>query len=167
MPTIHAGALPAQALLQVYACQGAFTDCYFIDVPQAVSHADYVAAFYCSAVFKAERGLLGWLTRRPASDADAARLARGESSRFSLWEVEARAPAQLLLRDFTGATRSWLMTAASEGGTRLYFGSAVVPRRRDANGQPRFGLGFHAFGGFHRWYSRALLKGAVRGLRAG
>ena len=69
MPTIHAGALPAQALLQTYACQGAFTDCYFIDVPQAVSHADYVTAFYCSAVFRAERGLLGWLTRRPASNA--------------------------------------------------------------------------------------------------
>jgi hypothetical protein len=71
----------------------------------------------------------------------------------------------LLLADFTGATRSWLMSeVVPAGGTRLWFGSAVVPRRHGPGGQPQFGAGFHALLGFHRAYSRALLAAAGRRL---
>ncbi|HWJ93686.1 MAG TPA: hypothetical protein VNT33_03120 [Telluria sp.] len=164
MNEIQTGALPEHAFLRKYAQEGAFTDCYFVDLPGEVSQQDYVAAFYRSRVFRAERVLLGLLARRPASDADAERLGRGDTSRFSIWDVEARAADQLLMREFTGATRSWLMseTMAGTAGpvTRLYFGSAVVPRRASPTGEPKFGFAFHALTGFHRSYSRALLGSA-------
>lgn len=169
MSEIHAGDLPDHALLRKYAQEGAFTDCYYVDVPGHVSHRDYVTAFYCSRVFRAERVLLGLLARRPATDADAERLGKGEASRFSIWDVEAREAGQVLMREFTGATRSWLMTddRSSPAGpvTRLYFGSAVVPRRTSVSGTPQFGLAFHALGGFHRSYSRALLGSARAALQ--
>lgn len=165
MNEIQAGALPERAFLRKYAQEkGAFTDCYFVDLPGEVSQQDYISAFYRSRVFRAERVLLGLLARRPASDADAERLGRGDTSRFSVWDVEARAADQLLLREFTGATRSWLMseTLASASGpvTRLYFGSAAIPCRASASGEPKFGRVFHALMGFHRSYSRALLGSA-------
>lgn len=161
---IHTGPLPERALLRNYALDGAFTDCYYVDVPGEVSHGDYVAAFYCSRVFRPERGLLGLVMRRPASDADALKLGKGEANRFSIWDVEAREPGQILLRETTGRTRSWLMSEALPSGgapmTRLYFGSAVVPRRVSPAGEPTFGFGFYALMGFHQRYSRALLGSA-------
>jgi hypothetical protein len=68
----------------------------------------------------------------------------------------------LLLCDFLGNTRSWLMIEPHhEGGmTRLYFGSAVVPNTSRRTGQRRLGLRFRALLGFHRRYSRALLTAA-------
>ena len=45
--------------------------------------------------------------------------------------------------------------------TRLYFGSAVVPELDAKTGQSSYGFGFHALLGFHRLYSRALLRSAV------
>jgi hypothetical protein len=49
--------------------------------------------------------------------------------------------------------------------TRLYFGSAVVPERNAKTGRVSFGFGFHALLGFHRLYSRALLRSAVSRLK--
>jgi hypothetical protein len=49
----------------------------------------------------------------------------GELAKFSAWRVEASAPNQLLLCDFMGRTRSWLMSAnlgdggAAQARTRL------------------------------------------------
>jgi hypothetical protein len=76
--------------------------------------------------------------------------------------VEASAPNQLLLCDFLGNTRSWLMVEPRQDGgvTRLYFGSAVVARARDPAGKHRLKLRFRALLGFHRRYSRALLSAA-------
>lgn len=168
MNEIHTGDLPDHAFLRKYAQEGAYTDCYYVDLAGHVSHDDYVTAFYCSRVFRAERALLGLLVRRPASDADAARLGKGETGRFSAWDVEARDASQLLMREFTGATRSWLMSErlSSPAGpvTRLYFGSAAIARRRYPSGEPRFSRAFHALMGFHQSYSRALLKSACSAL---
>ena len=54
-------------------------------------------------------------------------------------------------------------------GTRLYFGSAVVPRRSARAGKPSLGPLFSALLGFHKLYSRILLRAArsrlVRGRR--
>ena len=50
--------------------------------------------------------------------------------------------------------------------TRLYFGSAVVPRQRIGAGQPAMGSLFHALLGFHRLYSRLLLRAASKRVRA-
>ncbi|WP_374437720.1 hypothetical protein [Inhella sp.] len=139
---------------------GAFADAYALPIPRAVSLADYVAAFYATPLFKLERGLIGLLLRRPARDADAAALGRGECRQFSAWQVLDRNGQELLLQDQSGRTRSWLRVEPVAGGTRLVFGSAVLPRTGGG-----FGWGFRALLGFHEWYSRALLRAAAKHLQ--
>jgi len=145
--------LPAGALLQRYRDQGAYTDCFAIDVPGQVAHAAYVEAFYTTAVFKLERLLLALFVARPSRDAEARELAGGQRQQFAAWSVEGRAPGQLLMCDYAGSTRSWLMAVPAGQGTRLYFGSAVVRSRQ--------GGVFRALLGFHKLYSRILLRAAV------
>jgi hypothetical protein len=172
--------LPADALLRRYREQGAYTDCFAIDVPGQVSHAQFVEAFYTTAVFKLERLLLALFVSRPSNDAQAGELAGGQREQFAAWSVEARAPGQLLMCDFAGSTRSWLMAVPVSGldpadgahaangagngldpgrgpATHLYFGSAVVRSRQ--------GGAFHALLGFHKLYSRILLRAAASRLR--
>ena len=153
--------LPPGALLRRYQDSGAYADCYTVEVPRRVSHAEYVEAFYTTFVFKAERVLLSWLVSKPSTDMQAARLARGEVDSFAAWTVEARAAEQLLMADYLGRTKSWLMIAPSgDAATRLYFGSAVVPVH-DESGQPRMGRSYSALLGFHKLYSRVLLQAAA------
>ena len=145
--------LPDQALLREYVDQGAYTDCFATDVPGAITHRQYVAAFYTTPLFKLERAILRLAVSRPSTDAQAAALAAGTLDRFAAWDVEKRAQNQLLLCDLYGSTRSWLMTEGLGDGTRRYFGSAVVKKAR---GRPAF----RALLGFHQLYSRALLLSA-------
>lgn len=146
-------------MLRRYVDAGAYTDCYAADVATRVSFGDYVEAFYVGAAFRPERLVLG-LIGKSSNDADARRVAHGEAETFAAWSVEARAADQLLLCDFQNRTRSWLMVAAREGGgTRLYFGSAVVPVGVGSSAG-RLGFPFNALLGFHQLYSRVLLGGA-------
>jgi len=154
--------MPEHALLARYSGNGGYTDCYVTELPGSYSHAEFVAAFYTTWLFKLERAILRWFVRRPSTDSEVQQLARGQRESFAAWTVEARAPNQLLLRDFLGNTRSWLMIESrSDGGaTRLYFGSAVVPRVDSRTGEKKLGTSFRALLGFHRRYSRALLAAA-------
>jgi hypothetical protein len=145
--------LPAGALLENYRRGGGYVDCFAAEVPRAVSLPQLIEAFYNSRAFRPERWLLGALLGKRASNADVARLAKGEVERFSAWNVEARQNDQILLCDYQGRTRSWLMVMPMPGGTRIHFGSAVVKP-----GDPVFKVLL----GFHRLYSRILLRGAVR-----
>lgn len=169
MPTVHSASVPACALSVSYQATGAFTDCYYIDVPMDVSLADLIGAFYTTPLFKLERAILAMVCRKPATDEHAVQLAEGRLTSFSIWTVETRQAQQILLREFTGSTRSWLMVEPAEHhqGTRLYFGSVVVPRKKDNHGEPVFGVLFHLLGGFHRVYSRGLLSFAARSLLKG
>ncbi len=172
MSAIQTGELPQDALLDKYRQQGDYTDCYFTDVLRNISQAEYVAAFYTTWLFRIERMILSLLVSKPSTDLQAKQLAAGESDNFAAWSVEGRAPNQLLMCDFQGRTRSWLMSVAGEDGnpssTRLYFGSAVVADVDAVSGRRSFGFAFHALMGFHRLYSRALLNVArARLLRAG
>ena len=152
--------LPPDALLRNYREAGAYTDCYATEIAARVSHAEYVEAFYTTWVFKLERLLLKWLVAKPSSDDEARRLSRGELDAFAAWTVEGRAPDQLLLADFMGRTKSWLMVAPLDATrTQLYFGSAVVPVA-GKTGRPRLGFSFGAMLGFHKLYSRVLLAAA-------
>ena len=164
MTSIQTGELPQTALLNKYKRQGAYTDCYFIDVPRAVSQAEYVEAFYTTGVFRIERTILALFASKPSTDLQVKQLANGETKDFAAWSVEDRAPNQLLLCDFLGRTRSWLMSVVDESGdsskTRLYFGSAVVPNVDPVSGRVSLGFGFHALMGFHRLYSRILMQSA-------
>jgi hypothetical protein len=164
MPAIQPCELPQGALLRKYLLGGAYADCYMTELAGPVSHAAFVAAFYTTAVFKVERRLLAWFVSRPSTDAQALQLAAGTLDNFAAWKVEGRSVDQLLLSDIAGRTRSWLMVANIDArgsqGTRLYFGSAVVPARRAGAEAPDLGLTFRALLGFHRLYSRVLLRAA-------
>ena len=165
MPSIHACALPDVALLARYRDAGAFTDCYVTNTAGTISHAEYVEAFYTTALLNVERALLRWFISRPSTDAEARELAAGERDSFAVWRVEARSIDQLLLSDLRAQTRSWLMVApaadASNPGTRLYFGSAVVPIVDRKSGKSTMSSAFRALIGFHTLYSRALLRAAA------
>lgn len=160
--------LPEQALLHKYLRSGAYTDCYVTDVTGEHSHARYVEAFYTTLVFKLERLLLKWLVARPSTDSQARELAAGRLESFAAWIVEDRNPDQILMCDFRGRTRSWLMCetagTADSPMTRLYFGSAVVPVNSASSGEAKMGLVFGTLLGFHRLYSRILLRAAAAAL---
>jgi hypothetical protein len=173
MPSAQPCEVPPNSLLRTYKNGAGFADCYVAELPGAVTQQSFIEAFYTSPLFKVERTLLQYLASRPATDADAKQLAGGMATKFSAWRVEAQSPSELLLADFTGRTRSWLMAAPVEVSgqpprTRLYFGSAVVPlsrqagRAANAGGKPRMGWMFHALLRFHRLYSRLLLGAACR-----
>ena len=161
MSAVAPCALPADALLQRYREAGAYTDCYGGVVAADIAHAQYVEAFYTTWIFRLERWVLAVFVARPSTDAQARALAAGEVDTFAAWTVEARAPDQLLLCDYRGRTRSWLMTAPDAGGTRLYFGSAVVPEVNERTGRKALGWVFAGLLGFHKLYSRVLLRAAI------
>ena len=168
MTSIQTCALPADALLRRYLGTGAYADCYVTELARPVSQPEFVEAFYTTALFKVERLLLSWFVARPSTDSQAAQLASGHLGSFAAWSVEAREPDQLLLCDFQGRTRSWLMSAPLSNAngpngqaTRLYFGSAVVPIVDRRSGTSQMGLAFRALLGFHKVYSRMLLRAAV------
>jgi Trk-type K+ transport system membrane component len=160
--------VPQNSLLGRYVASGAYADCYITELPAAITHAQFVEAFYTTALFKLERLLLGLLLSRPSTDAQAKQLAAGQLSSFSAWSVESRAENQLVLA--TGRTRSWLMVAAGvstlPASTQLFFGSAVVPLRSSPSAPAGMGFVFTALLGFHKLYSRALLLSARARLSA-
>ena len=161
MSSIRACPLPEGALLLKYAQAGAYTDCFTTDMARPAAHAAYVEAFYTSGVFKLERFLLAWLLSKPSTDEQARDLASGAADSFAAWRVEARSPNQLLVCDFLGYTRSWLMSDQPDnGGARLYFGTAVVPASKRVSGQATWTFSFKALLGFHKLYSCALLRAA-------
>ncbi|MET0807400.1 MAG: hypothetical protein ABWX93_01450 [Pseudoxanthomonas sp.] len=160
-----ASALPPDSYLQPYLQRGAYVDCYSTQLPGLVTQARFVEAFYTTRLFKLERAILAWVVKRPSTDAQARQLALGSADSFAAWHVERQAEDQLLLCDLHGRTRSWLMAVAEDGsgaaGTRLYFGSAVVPAAPGRSGKKRMGTSFNLLLGFHRIYSQGLL-GAAR-----
>lgn len=168
---VRLGELPPEALLHSYREAGAFVDCYICELEGEVALPAFVEAFYTTRLFKLERFILRWLAGRPSTDAAATQLAEGSADSFAAWRVESRKANQLLLADFMGRTKSWLMVAPVTGShadpmTRLHFGSAVVPLTKPGTGARRsMGIAFHALSGFHRLYSRLLLGAARARLR--
>ena len=160
--TVRSQPLPGHALLAAHARNGHYADCWVTDVTHAVSHAQYVEAFYTTWVFRLERRILAWAIGKPSTDEQARQLATGARERFSAWALEARADNQIVMRDqFTKRTCSWLMVEPLPGGgTRLYFGSGVSPKPGGGMGWS-FGLGL----AFHKLYSRILLGAAANNLR--
>ncbi len=139
---------------------GHHTDAYFADIAQEISLPELIQAFYTSPLFKAERLVLRLAARAPSSDADAAALAAGSSQHFAVWTVEARSDTDILLADKGGRTKSWLAVEPLESGTRVWFGSVVVPVMKA--GKAELGPVFTSLMGVHALYSRALLGVAAR-----
>jgi len=162
--------VPAHAKLTNYSMDGTYTDCYTTEIPGQISLAEFVFAFYTTFIFKLERLILKRVVAKPSVDSQARELADGASERFAAWHVEDRSENEILMCDFQGRTRSWLMVApmstVSGARTRLYFGSAVVPIRNSKIGEPSLGFGFQALLGFHKVYSVLLLyfaKSRIKG----
>ena len=156
--------LPETSLLAEYRDNGAYTDCYATDVNRAISQIEYIRAFYTTVPFKLERTILKWAAAKPSTDDDARLLAEAKAETFAAWEVEERLGNQILLSDYRGRTRSWLMSEpmTSDAGvsTRLYFGSAVVPIHSEKTDELRMGKTFSVLLGFHKLYSQVLLSSA-------
>ena len=152
---IKSGPAPAEALHAKYARSGSYIDCFTTVIPGGISHAQFVEAFYTSRVFKLERLILQWIVDKPSTDSEAKELATGVRDRFAAWNVEDRSTDQLLMCDYLGQTRSWLMVAACERdglpATQLHFGSVVTSVGK---------FPFNVLLGFHRLYSRILLSSA-------
>lgn len=160
MPAIQKSPAPANALIQKYIhTPHAYTDSYCTDLPFPISFREYLLAFYTTPLFKLERLIL-LLVRKPSTDEEARHLAEENRASFAAWTVEAREENQILMCDFMSRTRSWLMTVPSGNGTRLYFGSVVVPEEKPRVKKLPLGLFFHALLGFHKVYSVLLLFSA-------
>ena len=153
---------PGSLLTPFTTLDGHYTDAFCVHVPTRQYLRDYVSAFYTTRLFKMERLVLTTLARAPSSDADAMALAAGVTDRFAVWEVEGRTDHEILLGDSSGRTKSWLHAAQEDEGTRLWFGSVVVPVER--KGRLVLGPVFHTLLGAHKVYSRLLLKAAASNL---
>jgi hypothetical protein len=153
-------------LLQRYLAQGDFVDCFSTQVSGRISLSQFITAFYSTRLFGLERIILASLLGKGSSEAQLQALAQDSADQFAAWSVEAREPHQMLLCDYRGRTRSWLMVAPGSGDaeTRLYFGSAVIAMKHPATGERSMGGGFKALLGFHKLYSKALLNAARRQL---
>ncbi len=146
---------------------GSYVDCYSTFIHQPVTLADYVLAFYCTPIFKVERFILKQLLSKPSTDEQARQVATGSINAFAAWTVEQRVDNQLLMCDFQGRTRSWFMMKPDTDNpntTRLWFGSAVVPKRNQTSGKSGMGNGFNLLLGFHKLYSVVLLNSAKKRL---
>jgi hypothetical protein len=149
--------IPANTLLDEYlSIAGAYVDCYTTDISKLISFPEYIRAFYTTPPFKLERLILKFLISKPSTDLQAKQVANGEIDKFAAWTVEKRSENELLMCDVMGRTRSWLMTTNVKGGTKLYFGSAVIPKA----GSESLGFGFQALLRFHQIYSALLLASA-------
>jgi hypothetical protein len=136
------------------------------EISGQISHAHYVYAFYTSFVFKLERFILKWTVSRPSTDVQAGKLAEGSIDKFAAWTVDIRTDNQLVMSDYLGRTKSWLMVMPFEKHTRLYFGTASVPKTNARTGRSTIGFGFHALLGFHKLYSMILLYSSKVRLKA-
>lgn len=155
---------PDGSLIAPFAQRGGhYVDAFCVHVPTRQYLRDFVSAFYTTRLLRIERAVLGVLARSPSSDADAMALAAGMTERFAVWHVEARREDELLLADASGRTKSWLHAAPEGQGTRLWFGSVVVPVQRPGRA-PSLGPVFGTLEGAHKFYARLLLKSAAANL---
>lgn len=139
-----------------------YTDCFTCVVKRDVDLQAFISAFYTTGIFKAERLVLRLLARAPSNDTDVLALASGASTTLAVWKVEARAKDQIVLD--AGRTKSWLHVAPCDTGTRLFFGSVVVPEPAKDGRPPRMGPVFETLLTPHKLYSRLLLGAAARRL---
>jgi hypothetical protein len=148
---------PATLIAPYAAAEAHYVDCFEYVAPGPVTLERFVRAFYTQPLFRAERLVLRVLAAAPSTDADVDALATGASDRFAMWRVAGRTPTEVLMRDKSGRTMSWLQAE----GDVLRFGSVVVPVP-GRGGKLTLGPVFHSLLGAHKVYSRALLAGAAR-----
>jgi hypothetical protein len=129
-----------------------------------VSLAEYTIAFLTSPVFKIERWILKLALKKPSTDEQAHQLANNTKSGFAAWNVEQRDEKQLLMSDFSGKTRFWIMVEQDKklGRTKLFFGSAVLPNTQGVLPKTFW---FALMMQFHKFYSIILLQSAKSNMK--
>ncbi len=164
MLSIERCPIPVNTMLERYARNGAYVDCYITEISGHISFREYIIAFYTTLLFRLERIILKLVVSKPSTDTQARQLADRTRENFAAWHVEDRSENEMLLCDFVERTRSWLMTvpinAVNGTRTQLYFGSAVVPKRNPKTGELSLGFSYQALLGFHKIYSVLLLYSA-------
>lgn len=160
--------VPEGSLLQQCANRpGTYADAFFADVKGAPSLQDYIEAIFDSPVFRMERIVLAITVLKPAFRKDVEALAMGEGDRLAGWKTEQRTSNELLMAVENGQVRTWLKVEAMPAGvSRVWFGSAVVPKHRTDGKQEGLGLAFRLMLRVHKFYSRVLLRSATRRLWA-
>ncbi|MEM9967807.1 MAG: hypothetical protein AAF755_06885 [Pseudomonadota bacterium] len=148
--------VPKDALLNRYVeTPGAYTDCFEVMSPLSISHDEFLRAFYTTWLFRLERVVLSIALRRWIRDNELDMLVRGRADAFAVWYVEDRRTGEILLRDKSGRTCSYLAVSGKSGGaTRLIFGSTVFYSNRNAPWWLAAVIPAHVI------YSKALLRAA-------
>ncbi len=150
---------PSHSLIFEYTkAEGHYTDAFTTEAPKGADLTSFIAAFYTSPIFKLERFVLR-LSGAVSTDAEAMELAGGTRADYAVWTVEGRAEDEILMKDKSGRTKSWLAVKDN----RLWFGSVVVPVKR--RGKLTLGPVFDTLVGAHKIYSRILLSAATAKLR--
>lgn len=168
MHKITAATIPDQSFMQTYRdMPGCHSDAFKATVNFPVKIEDLVSAFFTSAAFLPERILIKLFTRKDASLEQATKLASGSSDKFALWRTEQRSETEILLAVGSGPIKSWFLIRPEPGNqTTLFFGSAVLPQGTSKDGIPEVSFTIKTLEGFHNFYSRFLLKSALKKLNA-
>lgn len=163
MTSVDAVTLPTESLLSRYADHaGAYTDAFKSNVSGQVELQRFLAVFLDTWVFRLERRLLALAGTKGTGSESVKAFAAGDASKFAAWTVEERRDTQVLMK--VGSIRTWLGVTPSSDQTQLYFGSALLPRRTDSQGNPAPGRVETWLIPFHKLYSRILLSAATRRL---
>ena len=147
--------------------QPAMADCFSLTLNKNVTIASFLAAFYTSKIFKIERKILAFALQKPSTDEQAIALSKSQRDTFAIWTQAYRDNEQIVLSDFKGSTKSWLMVKQiTSSETQIFFGTAVMPTvKKDGSlGEPS--KLFVILGSFHRLYSKLLLWSAAKVLVA-
>ena len=132
--------------------EGYVTNCFSAEVSKVVDLSDLIEAFYKTPLFRLERLVLSLAPSGRLRDTDITALSKGQVDRISVWQVEARLDTQILLS--AGGAKSWLMVQPLDSGTRLYFGSVLVPRPSKVEGEtPKVGWFLNSLIGARLIYS--------------
>ena len=164
--------------------KGAYIDCFCFMMPCVISFEEFVTAFYTSRLFKIERVILSIVVRKPSDDRQAIAIAQGRQKYFSAWSERARSPNELLMCDFQNQTCSFFKVVevpcsksreSSENHYKdfstnapssvLYFGTVLVPHKHSNGKLKEKPLFIRWLMPFHRLYSKALMRSAIKRLR--
>ncbi|MEO0665459.1 MAG: hypothetical protein AAFY97_06945 [Pseudomonadota bacterium] len=151
--SVRRSAIPDGSLIARYKGQGNHVDAYVASTARYVDLPTYIAAFFSTSVFRAERLLLS-ISGKQSSDDQVADLAAGRGEHIAAWKVEERSANELLLEATGTPIRTWL--AVEPDGTALWFGSVVLAKKGRIPLLARVMMPGHAL------YSRILLSAALR-----
>ncbi|MEM8591143.1 MAG: hypothetical protein AAGF13_01325 [Pseudomonadota bacterium] len=144
-------------LISRYATRpGAYADFYEVSVDGEPDLERFLRTFFDTWVFRLERRVLRLLKYERTDRADVLAIAAGKSDSFAAWEVEERREREVIFVFAPPMGRTWL-GVSDAGGTKLQFGSALIPREGE-----RLPWYVRATIPFHRLYSRTLLSAAAR-----